>query len=177
MQKVQARKSKVQSWYLDVTMLSQYWGSERVYHHTAPINMTYALYEALRLVLEEGPESCFDRHMRNHLALKDGLAAIGIHYAAQEGHQLPMLNTVCIPDGVDDVPVRKALLARFGIEIGGGLGAFRGKVWRIGLMGHASRTANVLLFLSALEQLLAEAGHKFTRGAAVAAANERYLAN
>ncbi|RIK79462.1 MAG: alanine--glyoxylate aminotransferase [Planctomycetota bacterium] len=169
-----ARKSKVQSWYLDVTMLAQYWGSDRVYHHTAPINMTYGLYEALRLVLEEGLENCFVRHRRNHLALKAGLAALGIGYTAQEGHQLPMLNAVRVPEGVDDAKVRGELLSRFGIEIGGGLGAFKGKVWRIGLMGYGSRPANVLLFLSALEQLLAEQGYKFEHGASIAAANAAY---
>jgi alanine-glyoxylate transaminase/serine-glyoxylate transaminase/serine-pyruvate transaminase len=164
------RKTKVQSWYLDVTMLASYWGSERVYHHTAPINMTYALYEALRLIHEEGLESCFARHRRNHLALKAGLAALGIDFAAQEGHQLPTLNAVRIPPGIDDAAVRKNLLERFGIEIGAGLGDFKGKVWRIGLMGYGSRANNVLLFLSALEQLLAEQGYGFDRGASIAAA-------
>lgn len=168
------RKTKVQSWYLDVTMLAQYWGEQRVYHHTAPINMTYGLYEALRIVHEEGLEACHARHRRNHEALKAGLAAIGIGYAAAEGHQLPMLNAVRVPTGVDDAAVRKALLERFGIEIGAGLGDFKGKVWRIGLMGHGSRPANVLVFLAALEQLLAEQGHKFEHGASVAAANARY---
>ncbi len=169
-----ARKTKVQSWYLDVTMLAQYWGEQRVYHHTAPINMTYGLYEALRIVHEEGLEASHARHRRNHEALKAGLAAIGIGYAAAEGHQLPMLNAVRVPAGVDDAAVRKALLERFGIEIGAGLGDFKGKVWRIGLMGHGSRPANVLVFLAALEQLLAEQGHKFEHGASVAAANAQY---
>jgi alanine-glyoxylate transaminase/serine-glyoxylate transaminase/serine-pyruvate transaminase len=169
------RKTKVQSWYLDVSMLAKYWGSERVYHHTAPINMTYALYEALQVVLEEGLEKSYARHKLNHEALKAGLAAIGIEFAAQVGHQLPMLNAVRIPAGVDDVKVRGGLLNRFGIEIGGGLGAYKGKVWRIGLMGHGSRAANVLLFLAALEQLLAEQGHRFDHGASIAAANTRYL--
>jgi alanine-glyoxylate transaminase / serine-glyoxylate transaminase / serine-pyruvate transaminase len=168
------RKRKVQSWYLDITMLAAYWGSDRVYHHTAPINMSYALYEALRLVHEEGLEACFARHLLNHCALKAGLAAIGIEYAAREGHQLPMLNAVRIPPGVDDARTRKGLLERFGIEIGGGLGDYKGKVWRIGLMGHASRAANVLLFLAALESLLAEQGHAFHPGASIAAANAVY---
>jgi alanine-glyoxylate transaminase/serine-glyoxylate transaminase/serine-pyruvate transaminase len=171
---VLARKTKVQSWYLDVGMLAKYWGQERVYHHTAPINMTYGLYEALRIVLEEGQEAAFARHTLNHQALKAGLAAIGIRYAAAEGHQLPMLNAVHIPDGVDDMAVRGALLNRFGIEIGGGLGAFKGKVWRVGLMGHGSRQANVLTFLAALEQLLAEQKYAFTHGASIAAANGVY---
>ncbi len=168
------RREKVQSWYLDISMLASYWGDERVYHHTAPINMTYALYEAVRLVLDEGLENCFQRHALNHRALKNGLAAIGMEYAAQEGHQLPMLNAVHIPDGVDDASVRKNLLQRFGIEIGAGLGAFKGKVWRIGLMGYPSRSANVLLLLAALEQLLSEQGYTFNPGAGIAAANQTY---
>ncbi|HVX63656.1 MAG TPA: alanine--glyoxylate aminotransferase family protein [Pirellulales bacterium] len=174
---VMGRKTKVQSWYLDVSMLAKYWGQERVYHHTAPINMTYGLYEALRLVLEEGLENCFARHALNHQALKAGLSAIGIRYAAQEGHLLPMLNAVRIPEGVDDASVRKALLQRYGIEIGGGLGDFKGKAWRIGLMGHGSRPNNVLLVLSALEELLAEQGHAFDAGASIAAANSEYRAH
>lgn len=174
METILSRKTKVQSWYLDVTMLASYWGSDRVYHHTAPINMSYALYEALQVIHEEGLESCFARHMLNHRALKAGLSALGIEYSAQEGHQLPMLNAVRIPDGVDDVRVRGDLLNRFGIEIGSGLGAFKGKVWRIGLMGYGSRPANVLLFLAALEQLLAEQGYPFDHGSSIAAATGRY---
>ena len=169
-----SRKSKVQSWYLDVTMLASYWGEERVYHHTAPINMTYALHEALRLILDEGLPSCIERHWKNHLALKSGLAALGIEYAPQAGHQLPMLNAVRIPEGIDDAQIRGQLLERFGIEIGAGLGAFKGKVWRIGLMGYGSRSANVLLFLAALEQLLNEQQYEFDHGAGVAAANACY---
>ncbi|MCC7083866.1 MAG: alanine--glyoxylate aminotransferase family protein [Pirellulales bacterium] len=176
MEKIRARKSKVQSWYLDVTMLSQYWGQERVYHHTAPINMTYGLYVALQLLLEEGLDKCFARHARHHAALKAGLAAIGIGYAARAGFQLPMLNAVNIPAGIDDVTVRRGLLDRFGIEIGSGLGAFKGKVWRIGLMGYGARANHVLLVLAALEQLLAEQGVKFDRGASIAAANDAYRA-
>jgi alanine-glyoxylate transaminase / serine-glyoxylate transaminase / serine-pyruvate transaminase len=174
MEIILGRKSKVQSWYLDVTMLANYWGSDRVYHHTAPINMSYGLYEALCLIHEEGLESCFARHQRNHSALRAGLNAIGIEFAAQEGHQLPTLNAVHIPEGVDDARVRRRLLEEFGIEIGGGLGACKGKVWRIGLMGYGSRSANVLLLLAALEQLLAREGHSFPRGASIAAANEAY---
>ena len=168
------RKTKVQSWYLDVSMLASYWGNERVYHHTAPINMTYGLHEAARIILEEGLEACFQRHAQNHQALKAGLAALDIHYTAQEGHQLPMLNAVRIPDGVDDAQVRSSLLNRFGIEIGSGLGAFKGKVWRIGLMGYGSRASNVLLFLAALEQLLAEQNYGFDPGSSIAAANQVY---
>ena len=168
------RKTKVQSWYLDIHLLANYWGTDRVYHHTAPVNMTYALYESLRMILDEGLENCFARHMLNHRALRAGLAALEIGYAAQEGHQLPMLNAVWIPEGVDDAATRSALLHRFGIEIGAGLGQFKGRVWRIGLMGYSSRPANVLLFLSALEQLLAEHGYRFEHGSSIAAANAVY---
>ncbi|MDG2385322.1 MAG: alanine--glyoxylate aminotransferase family protein [Pirellulaceae bacterium] len=168
------RKTKVQSWYLDVSMLASYWGADRVYHHTAPINMSYALHEAARIILAEGLDACFERHALNHRALKAGLAALDIHYTAQEGHQLPMLNAVRIPTGVDDARVRADLLNRFGIEIGSGLGTFKGKVWRIGLMGYGAREANVLLFLSALEQLLAEQNYGFDAGSSIAAANQVY---
>ena len=173
-QTIMDRKTKVNSWYLDVSMLANYWGSDRVYHHTAPINMSYGLYEALRIIHEEGLDACFARHLLNHQALQAGLASLGIDYSAQAGHQLPMLNAVKIPEGVDDGQVRSGLLNRFGIEIGGGLGAFKGKVWRIGLMGHAARQNNVLLLLAALEQLLAEAGYELTAGASIAAANQVY---
>jgi len=168
------RKTKVQSWYLDMSMVMRYWGEERFYHHTAPITLVYALREALRLVHEEGLEPRFQRHLRNHRALKAGLAALGIRYATAEGHQLPQLNAIHIPAGVDDMAVRKHLLTEFGIEIGGGLGDFKGKVWRVGLMGHASRPVNVLTFLGALEQCLAIQGAKVPPGAGVAAANESY---
>jgi alanine-glyoxylate transaminase/serine-glyoxylate transaminase/serine-pyruvate transaminase len=173
---IMQRKTKVQSWYLDVSMLANYWGSDRAYHHTAPINMTYALYEALQVLLEEGLENVFARHQQNHLALKAGLLALGFEYAAEQGHQLPMLNAVRIPDGVDDAGTRAQLLNRFGIEIGGGLGVFKGIAWRIGLMGHAARSSNVLLLLSALEQLLSEQGLNFAAGSSVAAANQVYQA-
>jgi alanine-glyoxylate transaminase/serine-glyoxylate transaminase/serine-pyruvate transaminase len=169
-----SRKTKVQSWYLDVSMLANYWGQNRVYHHTGPINMTYALHEALRIVLEEGLDACFARHALNHKALKAGLAAIGIDLASNPQHTLPQLNAAKIPEGVDDAKVRSELLSRFGIEIGSGLGAFKGKVWRIGLMGYGARPQNVLLFLAALEQLLAEQGCRFPAGASIVAANAVY---
>jgi alanine-glyoxylate transaminase/serine-glyoxylate transaminase/serine-pyruvate transaminase len=171
---INRRKTKVQSWYLDMTMVQRYWGEERFYHHTAPITMIYALREALCLVHEEGLEARWARHLRNHQALKAGLAALGIAYAAAEGHQLPMLNAVRIPNGIDDQTTRKRLLADFGIEIGGGLGDFKGKVWRIGLMGFSSRPNNVLLFLAALEQCLLKQGAKIAPGAGVAGANRAY---
>src|SRR5688500_7398902 len=117
-------------------MLANYWGKNRVYHHTGPINMTYALYEALRLVHEEGLENCFARHLLNHKALRAGLAAIGIAYSTREDCILPQLNAVFVPIGIDDALIRGQLLNRFGIEIGAGLGEYKGRVWRIGLMGY-----------------------------------------
>ncbi|MEX2551449.1 MAG: alanine--glyoxylate aminotransferase family protein [Actinomycetota bacterium] len=150
------RESKVQSWYLDIAMLRQYWGEERVYHHTAPINMTYALHEALRLVLEEGLEPRIARHALNHRALRAGLKEMGISYVPE--HSLPTLNAVHVPDGVDDLQVRQGLLNDYGIEIGAGLGPFKGKAWRIGLMGHSSTKRNVMLVLVGLAALLSEQG-------------------
>lgn len=171
---IEARKQKVASWYLDMTLVRAYWGEERSYHHTAPINMNYALHEALRIVVDEGLEQRHARHRRNHLALKAGLHAMGIEYAVAEEHQLPMLNAVRIPAGVDDSVVRRQLLTEFGIEIGGGLGPMKGTTWRIGLMGEASTPRNVLLFLAALEWCLNDAGVKTQPGAGVAAANGVY---
>jgi alanine-glyoxylate transaminase/serine-glyoxylate transaminase/serine-pyruvate transaminase len=171
---VKARKTRVQSWYLDLSLLAQYWGEERVYHHTAPISMNYALREALRLVVEEGLEARFARHRANHAALAAGLGAIGLDLAAQAGHRLPMLNAVAVPDGVDEARVRGRLLADYGIEIGGGLGPMKGKVWRIGLMGESSRRAHVLTVLAALEDALRAEGRAVTAGAAVAAAQAAY---
>lgn len=171
------RQSKVQSWYLDLSIVQKYWGEDRTYHHTAPITMIYALREGLRLIAEEGLEERWARHIRNHRALKAGLTAMGLTYTAAERHQLPQLNAVRIPAGVEDLPVRKRLLDEFGIEIGGGLGDLKGKAWRIGLMGYNSRPAIVLQFLGALDQCLRGAGCKVTAGAGVEAASEFYLAN
>ncbi|MFY9256495.1 MAG: alanine--glyoxylate aminotransferase family protein [Fuerstiella sp.] len=171
-----ARTHKVASWYLDIGMLRNYWGADRAYHHTAPINMNYGLHQALRLVLEEGLVARFARHQLHHSALKAGLAAMGISYSVADPNcSLPMLNSVWIPEGVDDVAVRKQLLNEFGIEIGGGLGPMKGKTWRIGLMGEAASKSNVLLFLAALEQCLAAQGKSPEPGAGVASANKRYL--
>ncbi len=173
---LKARKSKVQSWYLDLTSIMSYWGGDRAYHHTAPISMVYALREGLRLVLEEGLEARFARHVRNHVALKAGLEALGLTYTAAPHCQLPQLNAVRIPDGIDDLACRKRMLTEFGIEIGGGLGDFKGKAWRIGIMGHNSRPACVLQVLAAMEVVLAGAGAKITLGAGVAAAERAYAA-
>lgn len=169
-----ARKGKVSSWYLDVSMLRNYWGGDRAYHHTAPINMNYGLHQALRRALDEGLEARFARHQLHHSALKAGLAAMGINYSVPEGQQLPMLNSVLIPDGVNDVEVRSQLLNEFGIEIGGGLGPVKGKTWRIGLMGEAAKKSNVILFLGALEQCLNQQGVTPPAGAGVAAAANVY---
>lgn len=163
------RKTKVQSWYLDVNLLASYWGQDRVYHHTAPISMNYALHEGLRLVLEEGLENRCRRHEQNHLALKKGLAAMGLQIASQEGHQLWQLNAVTVPDGVDEAAVRKRLLTDFNIEVGAGLGPLKGKIWRVGLMGETSSKANVKMFLSALGQILNDSGRKIDVAAALAA--------
>jgi len=171
---IDSRRRKVSSWYTDMTMVRAYWGGERAYHHTAPINMNYALHEALRIVLEEGLEKRFARHAQNHEALGAGLAALGIEYSVREGQRLPMLNSVLIPDGADDVAIRRQLLNEFDIEIGGGLGPCRGKTWRIGLMGEASSRSNVLLFLAALEKSLGDQGLNVSAGAGVSAASARY---
>ena len=171
---IQRRKTKVQSWYLDMTLVMRYWAEERFYHHTAPITVIYALREALRIVLEEGLEARWARHMKNHLAMKAGLAALGIRTLAAEGHQLPQLNAISIPAGADDALTRKQLLNDLGLEIGGGLGEFKGKVWRIGLMGYNSRPGVVLQFLAALELCLGGQGSKVAPGAGVAAANRVY---
>ncbi|MHC4660068.1 MAG: pyridoxal-phosphate-dependent aminotransferase family protein [Planctomycetota bacterium] len=148
------RKSKVQSWYLDLTMIRNYWGNERAYHHTGPINMVYGIDEALNIILEEGLENRWKRHIEMHNELKDGLAGLGLNYVSQKGHHLPMLNAVGVPEGVDDATVRGKLLSDFGIEIGGGLGDFKGKAWRIGIMGHNARPDIVDTVLNALKQFL-----------------------
>ncbi len=171
------RKSRVSSWYLDIGLLRNYWGSNRAYHHTAPINMNYALHQALRLVLSEGLEARFARHKLHHQALRAGLSAMQIQYAVAPEVSLPMLNAVRIPEGVDDVAVRSQLLNEFGIEIGGGLGPMKGKTWRIGLMGETAKKSNVLLFLAALEQCLNRQGVRPPAGAGIAAANEYYIAS
>ena len=153
-ERLERRKQKVQSWYLDLSMVRQYWGQERFYHHTAPINMLYALHEALAIVLEEGLEKRFSRHRQVHEQLKAGLRDMGITYLSQEGRHLPMLNAVKIPPGTEDLSVRKRLLNDYGIEIGGALGALKGKGWRIGLMGHGATPRNVQSVLGALKEVL-----------------------
>ena len=174
MEALRSRKGKVSSWYLDLSMIEKYWGDERAYHHTAPISMVYAIREALRVIMEEGLEARFERHRLNHLALAAGLKMLEIDLLVDEPYRLPMLNAAVIPEGIDDANVRKRLLEGYGIELGGGLGPFKGKLWRIGIMGHSSTKQNVILFLTALESALAAEGAKLSPGAAVSAAMEVY---
>ena len=171
---MRTRESKGQSWYLDMAMVEKYWGQERVYHHTAPITMNYALREALRLIFEEGLEARFERHRLNHQALLAGLQAMGFEPLAQAGHRLWTLNAVKIPEGVEDAKIRGRLLDEFSIEIGGGLGPLKGQIWRIGLMGYSSSKRNVLLFLGALETVLRQEGYQLAAGSGVAAATDVY---
>jgi alanine-glyoxylate transaminase/serine-glyoxylate transaminase/serine-pyruvate transaminase len=150
------RKIKVPNWYLDMSLIGQYWSGERkrVYHHTAPINMLYALYQALFLIFEEGMKNVFKRHLDNHLRLVRGLREIGLDMYVKEPYRLPMLNAVTIPKGTDEIMLRQKLRNDYKIEIGGGLGPLVGKIWRIGLMGHTARAENVDRFLNALKESL-----------------------
>ncbi len=168
---LRGRETKVRNWYLDMTLLDNYWGGKRAYHHTAPMTMVYALREGLRLVLEEGLEARHGRHQHNGQALWAGLEAMGLTLHAQEGYRLPLLTAVRIPEGIEDVKLRRALLYEHDIEIGGGLGPLAGKVWRIGLMGISSSAENVLAVLAALEQELSAQGFRLEKGAGVAAAD------
>jgi alanine-glyoxylate transaminase/serine-glyoxylate transaminase/serine-pyruvate transaminase len=168
---VRSREVPANTWYLDLSLLEAYWDERRAYHHTAPISMVYALHQCLAVVLEEGLEQRWARHERNVRALQAGLEAMGLTLHADAGYRLPVLTTVRIPDGVNDGEVRGALLKRHSIEVGGGLGELRGKVWRVGLMGESSTEGNVLLFLSVLGKLLREQGFKAdVRGGTDAAA-------
>ncbi len=175
-ERIQARQHKVQSWFLDMQLVMGYWGgdSKRAYHHTAPVNTLYALHETLIILQREGLENAINRHRRNHEALVAGLEAMGLNMAVDKAWRLPQLNSVCIPDGVDDARVRSRLLNDFDLEIGAGLGALAGKTWRIGLMGHASRERNVILCLNALETALKAEHHKLESGAAIQAATDFY---
>lgn len=175
-EKIKARKSKVQSWFLDMNLVMGYWGGEtkRAYHHTAPINMLYALHEALTILQEEGLENSWARHRRNHDALRAGFEAMGLSFVVDVKHRLPQLNAVSIPDGIDEAAVRSQLLRDYNLEIGAGLGAMAGKIWRIGLMGHASNPTNVLTCLGAMEAVLSGMNAKINRGVSVAAARAVY---
>jgi alanine-glyoxylate transaminase / serine-glyoxylate transaminase / serine-pyruvate transaminase len=169
---IKQRRTRVQSWFMDLNLVMGYWGSgaKRAYHHTAPINALYGLHEALVILQEEGLENAWARHRNNHLALKSGIEAMGLSFVVREQDRLPQLNAISIPDGVDDAAVRRLLLDDYGLEIGAGLGAMAGKIWRIGLMGHASNMRNVLVCLAALEDVLTRMHAPIRHGEAVAAA-------
>ncbi len=169
---IKARTTPVQSWFMDLNLVMGYWGenAKRTYHHTAPVNALYGLHEALLILKEEGLENSWQRHQHNHMALRAGLETMGLSFIVPESERLPQLNAVSIPDGADDGAVRAQLLADYGLEIGAGLGDMAGKIWRIGLMGHASSQRNVMLCLAALESVLGTSG-------GVAAAGQYYSAN
>jgi alanine-glyoxylate transaminase/serine-glyoxylate transaminase/serine-pyruvate transaminase len=165
------RKSKVQSWYFDMTSIINYWGKDRTYHHTPPISLIYALHEALRIVLEEGLEASWERHRQNQMALIAGLEAMGLALFVQNpADRLPTVTSVTVPSGIDSVKVRARLLNEFNIEISGGLGDFKATMWRVGLMGYSSQRANVHLYLDVLERILLDMGMKLPVGAGIAAA-------
>jgi len=170
------RKTRVQSWYFDLTTAMNYWGKDRLYHHTPPISLIYALREAMRLTMEEGLEARWERHRVNQLALIAGLEAIGIKLLVEKPEdRLPTVTAVMIPSGVDDAKFRDQLLHEFNIEIAGGIGPLKGKIWRLGLMGYCSQKPNVLLLLAAIEKVLLEQGVRVEPGAGVGAAVRHYV--
>ena len=173
---VKSRKTRVQSWFMDLNLVLGYWGGggKRAYHHTAPINALYGLHEALVILHEEGIEQAWERHRVNHLALRAGIEAMGLSFVVDEASRLPQLNAVSIPQGVDDATVRARLLNEYDLEIGAGLGPMAGKIWRIGLMGYASNRRNVLLCLGALDAVLSDMGAPIHSGVAVGAAMKAY---
>ncbi len=172
---VKRRKDKIHSWFMDMNLLLGYWNAgTRTYHHTAPTNGLFALHEALLLVREEGLENCWARHQRQHAALKAGLQAIGLEFLVEEKYQLPQMNAVLCPRGVEEAEVRKRLLDEFGLEIGAGLGPLKGRIWRFGLMGYSCRADNVMLCLSALSSVLSDMGLAVHVGDAEAAAHQAY---
>ena len=171
MESIRSRETPPASWYLDLNLNANYWYAPKVYHHTSPVSMVLALGEGLRVVLEEGLENRFARHERNAEALRAGLEALGLEVVTPDGYRLAQITPVWIPEGVDDAEVRARLLSDYQIEIGKGLGAFDGKIWRFGLMGESSRPDYVLLALSAMESVLPQAGYEVAPGAAVSAAS------
>ncbi|HCS27048.1 MAG TPA: alanine--glyoxylate aminotransferase [Spongiibacteraceae bacterium] len=175
---IRSRKVPVQSWFLDMNLVMGYWGggAKRAYHHTAPINALYGLHEALVLLQEEGLENAWQRHARMHASLAAGLESLGIGFLVDSAFRLPQLNAVTVPEGVDEAAVRQQLLAESDLEIGAGLGALAGKVWRIGLMGHSARADNITLCLDALETALIGQGLEIEPGTARNAAAEAALA-
>ena len=157
---VKKRKHPVRSWYLDISLIEKYWSDERVYHHTSSSTLNYALLEALLLIHEEGMENRFARHLKNHKALVAGVEALGLKMLVSPQFRLPTLNTVLIPEGVDDIKLRRYLLEKFKLDIGGGFGRLKGKVWRVGLMGYSSSADNVLFLIPAISRALALQGFK-----------------
>jgi len=176
LEKVRNRKTRVQSWFLDLNLVMGYWGSgaKRAYHHTAPINALHGLHEALVRLEEEGLDAPWARHARHHAALRAGFEAMGLRFIVDAAHRLPQLNTVTIPEGIDDATVRARLLNEYNREIGAGLGALAGKVWRVGLMGFAANQTNVLFCLQALDAVLTDMAAAINSGAAVKAALATY---
>lgn len=175
---IEKRQSKTPSWFLDQKLVMGYWGggAKRAYHHTAPVNSLYAFHESLVMLEEEGLENAWARHRHHHNALRNGLEAMGIGFLVDEPYRLPQLNSVFVPEGIDEAEVRSQLLANYNLEIGAGLGALAGKVWRIGLMGSACNKQNVLLCLSALENTLSGMGADISKGQAIRAAEAVYSA-
>jgi alanine-glyoxylate transaminase/serine-glyoxylate transaminase/serine-pyruvate transaminase len=173
---VKNRKTKVQSWFLDLNLVMGYWGTDakRSYHHTAPVNSLYALHESLVMLKEEGLNQSWARHDLNHRAFAAGIEKLGLSFIVDEAYRLPQLNAVTIPDGIDEAAVRNQLLSNYKLEIGAGLGSLAGKVWRIGLMGFASNRKNVLYCLSSLASVLAGMGVKMDSQGAISAALDTY---
>lgn len=173
---IKARRTPVQSWFLDLNLVMGYWGEgkTRAYHHTAPVNALYGLHEALVMLAEEGLENSWQRHRKNHLALRAGLEALGLGFVVPEEERLVQLNAVTVPQGVDESEVRRQLLSQFNLEIGAGLGALAGKVWRIGLMGYSSNPKNVMLCCNALESVLSQYNAHINKGEATQAIQAAY---
>jgi len=172
---VKKRKDKIHSWFMDMNLLLGYWNAgTRTYHHTAPTNSLFALHEALLLIREEGLENSWARHQRHHVALKAGLEGIGLEFLVEEKTQLPQMNAVFCPEGVDEAAVRTTLLDEFGLEIGAALGPLKGRIWRFGLMGYSCRADNVMLCLSALSSVLSDMGLPVHVGDAESAAHQAY---
>jgi alanine-glyoxylate transaminase/serine-glyoxylate transaminase/serine-pyruvate transaminase len=173
---LRARKTKVQSWYFDLTAVMNYWGKERTYHHTPPISLIYGLREAMRLALEEGLEARWERHRQNQQALIAGIEAMGLDlFVTNPADRLPTVTAVKVPQGLDDAKVRKQLLDEFNIEIAGGFGPVKGHIWRVGLMGFSSQKNNVLLFLAAFEKVMLDQGFRVRAGSGVGAAVKSYM--
>lgn len=176
LERVKARKTKVQSWFMDLNLVLGYWAGsgKRAYHHTAPINALYGLHEALVILQEEGIENAWTRHRRHHEALRVGIEAMGLGFVVKAQDRLPQLNAVSVPEGIDEAAVRTRLLNEYSLEIGAGLGAMAGKIWRIGLMGCASNQRNVLVCLGALDAVLSNMQAPIKSGVAVGAAMAAY---